>query len=442
MMYSSFVKPEAITKWIFFRGSQSIPTYKRNSSYEWSNRDIAVEELNGEAFNDAVFNRNQHLEETYGFRINVTSSKDTNMSDLSKLLLAGDDTYDAVFPQVRNAAGCAQQGLLLDLKTLKYLDFESGYWSSMYNDTLSIMNRMFYATGDISVNYRDSLFSIWFNKDMLGDYQLDDPYELVKSGKWTLDAIESMSLAAAGDLDGDSAMTLKDRWGLVFQSSESGIIFYYGAGEHVVDLDEEKKPYISLGGERSTAVFDRISGMMSQTQAIKTMSDSDVSNTFMDSRSLFMAIVIYHLMTHHAQDVTFGLLPVPKYDEAQQEYYQFADGWCISPACVPATAKNPETSGYILQTIAEASRKDVLPVYYDICLTRKYVRDEESSEMLDIIFKNCMLDNSDIFQWASFDSALKTAFIKGEGLQSLLEKNRSKLEGGIEKTIAAFEENT
>ena len=60
----------------------------------------------------------------------------------------------------------------------------------------------------------------------------------------------------------------------------------------------------------------------------------------------------------------------------------------------------------------------------------------------DIIFKNCILESSDNFQWAGFDGAFKKAFIKGDPLQSLLEKYRSKLETEIEKTVAAFEENT
>ena len=34
--------------------------------------------------------------------------------------------------------------------------------------------------------------------------------------------------------------------------------------------------------------------------------------------------------------------------------------------------------------------------YYDICVTGKSVRDEESVEMLDIIFRNYMIDYADL----------------------------------------------
>ena len=62
--------------------------------------------------------------------------------------------------------------------------------------------------------------------------------------------------------------------------------------------------------------------------------------------------------------------------------------------------------------------------------------------MLDIIFSNCVLDNSDIFQWAGLDSALKTAFTKETSLEALADKYRSKMEKEIEKTLTALEENT
>ena len=416
--------------------------YLRDASGIWANKDITAEALDGEAFNDAVYVRNQYLQETYGFTISSYNSPDGNMSDLSKLLLAGDDTYDAVFPQARAAATCAQQGLFYDLNKLRWLDLGGGSWNSMFNDTLSVMGRTFYATGDISTNLYDAVRAVIFNKGLARTYQLDSPYELVDGGKWTLDALESMAKTAAADINGDSKMDVSDQWGMAWQSSISGVVFYYGSGEQVVDLDDNKIPYYSLGGERSVKVFDRISRMMSDKNSFILMSDDDGKTTFKDGRSLFFTEVILTLTILRDSETDFGIIPLPKFDETQPEYIQFADGWCISPACVPVSAKNPELSGYVLQAMAEANVREVIPAYYDICLTGKYIRDDESAKMLDIVFKNCVLDNSDIFQWAGLDSAFKTAFTKETSLEALAEKYRSKMEAAIEKTLAAIEENT
>ena len=117
---------------------------------------------------------------------------------------------------------------------LGYLDLEGSSWNSMFNDTLSVMGKTFYATGDISTNLYEAVRAVIFNKDLVRTYQLDSPYELVRAGGWTLDALERMAKAAAADINGDSKMDNDDQWGMAWQSAISGIVFYYGSGEKVV----------------------------------------------------------------------------------------------------------------------------------------------------------------------------------------------------------------
>ena len=47
--------------------------FLREKSQKWSNRDVYAGEQNGEVLNDAVYNRNMFLEDTYGFKIKVGS---------------------------------------------------------------------------------------------------------------------------------------------------------------------------------------------------------------------------------------------------------------------------------------------------------------------------------------------------------------------------------
>ena len=44
---------------------------------------------------------------------------------------------------------------------------------------------------------------LFFNKKLIEEYDLDDPYALVKSGEWTLDRLFSMSSEMLLDLNGD-----------------------------------------------------------------------------------------------------------------------------------------------------------------------------------------------------------------------------------------------
>jgi hypothetical protein len=138
-------------------------------------------------------------------------------------------------------------------------------------------------------------------------------------------------------------------------------------------------------------------------------------------------------------ETDLGVLPLPKWNEDQESYIQFMDSWCISPVVIPISASSPERSAFFAQALAEASREYVRPAYYDVCLTGKYIRDNESEEMLDIIFGNCVLDNCDLYQWASLWFSIVDAFATSDGAASIAAKFSSKVEGEMQKTIEAVQ---
>ena len=57
--------------------------------------------------------------------------------------------------------------------------------------------------------------------------------------------------------------------------------------------------------------------------------------------------------------------------------------------------------------------------------------------MLDIIFGNCVLDNCDLYQWASLWFSIVDAFATSDGAASIAAKFSSKVEGEMQKTIEA-----
>ena len=136
--------------------------------------------------------------------------------------------------------------------------------------------------------------------------------------------------------------------------------------------------------------------------------------------------------------MTFGILPVPKYDEAQEEYIQYVDSWCLSPVVVPVNASNPERTGFIIEAIAEESKNYLSAPYYDKVLNGKVLRDDESSEMLDIVLNNFVLDNCDLYQWSGMMDTVRDAMTNGKELASVIASSKSALENAIKKTTEAI----
>ena len=73
---------------------------------------------------------------------------------------------------------------------------------------------------------------------------------------------------------------------------------------------------------------------------------------------------------------------------------------------VPKTAPDPERTSIILEAMASASSKIVIPAYYDVQLARKYSRDDESEAILDIIFENRVLDPVQAFNCGKVQTAI------------------------------------
>ncbi|MBO5219836.1 MAG: extracellular solute-binding protein [Clostridia bacterium] len=413
--------------------------FLRAASSAWSNPDIYVEDANGEVFNDAVFKRNQYLSETYGISVSVSYSANTSGTELGTAILAGDDSYDAAFPMARTAAGFAQEGALADFSSLEYVNLNSPVWNKTFNDNLTIGGKLYYATGDVSVNAFQSTRCFLFNKDLIEKYKLESPYALVKSGKWTYDRLAEMSAAASADLNGDSAMYESDQWGFIMQKPTAGLPLFFGSGENTTVM-ENGLPVISLGKERANNVFERIKDMLSDEKVYYIGEDAVIKQMYADGKGLFYTGVINTTSDLRASDIDFGLIPAPKYDASQEFYRAYADGWCISPAVIPVSAKNVERSGFILQAMAEASAEMVRPAYYDIVLTGKNLRDKESAEMLDLLCANFTLDNCDVYSWSGVMTIISQTLGRqqDQALATILASTESALQAAIDKTVEAL----
>ena len=87
----------------------------------------------------------------------------------------------------------------------------------------------------------------------------------------------------------------------------------------------------------------------------------------------------------------FGVLPLPKYDEAQAEYYTVVDGGS-DIMVVPATVTNTELVGAIVEAMSAASYNDVIPAYIGQAIEQKGTRDEESIMIMREILDSRVID--------------------------------------------------
>ena len=96
----------------------------------------------------------------------------------------------------------------------------------------------------------------------------------------------------------------------------------------------------------------------------------------------------------------FGLVPSPKLDEEQAEYASWIN-YLVPLFTIPADCKDPERSGKIIDAMSYLSMKNVLPLYYNVKVSQKGLRNNDSIEMLGIIRDARSFEPSLVYGWTT-----------------------------------------
>jgi hypothetical protein len=106
---------------------------------------------------------------------------------------------------------------------------------------------------------------------------------------------------------------------------------------------------------------------------------------------------------------------------------------------VPVTFSDLERTGIVLEALCAESRARVRPAYYDKMLKTKIARDDESEEMLDIMFSTRRADPGMVYWEAQITSPLSRQIAKKDfSIASFIEKNKAKMENEISKAVDDF----
>lgn len=82
---------------------------------------------------------------------------------------------------------------------LRILIWKRHGWDKNATEAFSFGNAVYFTTGDITILNKVCTNSILFNKDIIKNNNMEDPYALVREHKWTFDKLVEMAKAAATD---------------------------------------------------------------------------------------------------------------------------------------------------------------------------------------------------------------------------------------------------
>lgn len=363
-----------------------------------------VGEQTGDIVDDAVYNANRAVEERLDVKFNIitmagTANADRNnyMNAISNSVLAGDNSYDLCGVLTYNAPTLIQKGVLTDLLGIKYLDFDKPWWTGDLTELATVGGKLYFASGDISLELTQRIYCMLFNKQLAESLKIDDLYGLVNDGKWTLDKMKQIGTDAYADLDGDSAVSTGDRFGVVVNVYNHMTGFMASLETTFTKICDDGRQHISGDSEHTIDVMQKIVNVFNNNNGIFYMSKSDADpnvvaenhdiyrSMFKDNRLLLITSEFHQISTvFRDMKSDYGIIPYPKYDESQENYYTLARN-VYSSMVIPKTCDKLDTVGAAMEAMAAQNYKAVSPVYFETALKVKYSRDDATSQMYDII---------------------------------------------------------
>ena len=411
-----------------------------------------AESETGDVVNDAVFQRTRAVEERFDVNINsvpVTgnfSQRDVFIGVLRNSVAAGDTAYDMVAGAANYLMSLAGDGLFLDLLGSKYINFDQPWWSSDFAEKMSINGVLYTATGDVAFNTLEDMIVMFVNKQMCADYGIEPPYQLVKNGEWTFDKMAEIVKMVSEDVDGNDKFNEADKYGMMLEGNTVKTIMM-SMGVNFSERDENDLPKMAYMSDKLIDIFDRVKAFVEDREHVFThpvTGDSlevfrSMQNIFGESRTLFMSLVLSTAQALRATEVDFGIIPMPKYDTAQENYRTVVlEKFTIIG--IPASAKNPEMSEIIIEALASQSAVTTIPAYYDIFLKVKQSRDTESAEMLELIRESVVYDFAYVNGWtlSNLTNLFNDVMTSNGNLVSSYEKISSSVEQNLSDLIEAY----
>jgi len=367
-----------------------------------------VEEETGDTIDDAVYRRNILVEEKLNVDINPVVKMGYNphypdfYEAVTNSILAGDNAYQLVGGYTYRFASGTLDGNFLDWYEIPYVELEREWWSGGFTEAASIGNHAYIATGDLSPSYLQFTFAIFYNKNLAKDFGIENIYDTVRSGEWTLDKMNELGSLAVADMNGDGTMDHNDRFGFMTDQSTRVDGFLYAFEVPLSERDSDGIPYIVGVTDKYQKVLESINELLWESGIGYMDKKFDDHTMFADGLCLFTPNRLYDASTLREMEDDFGIIPYPKWDEEQRDYHTYYSDNCTGFA-VPVTVSDTEFVGIVTELMAAKSYELIRPAVYDVALKTKYSRDDDSAEMIDMILDTMIFDFTNIYAYSFGD---------------------------------------
>jgi len=407
---------------------------------------IAEDERNqGDLLKDAIFARNQAVENRFNAKIEVVYTGNyVEVADYaSKTVLAGSDEFDLLVGQVLETAKTVGKNLYLNWYDIEHVNFDKPWWFSSMKEDLTYDGKAILAVSHLNTSAVSGAYCIYFNKALANSYEIGDLYSVVLDGKWTYDKLIECVKDIYVD-DGNDSRGEEDFYGLTITNSTSLHAWLPAFDNPICSMDGEGKPTITIKSDKIDKIVNNIYDMCYNTNGVwcdtyAAGGQSTATTLFYENRAIFTELALSAATTEKLRNFEddYGILPMPKFDENQQKYKTMVGGH-HTVLTIPKTCRDTEFVGIMVEALSAESWKTYTPTLYEIALKTRYLRDNESKDVLDIVVEGNTFDFGYVYN-VGFAYALEELVKQGSNnFQSYYTRQRANANYKLKQVLKAF----
>ena len=333
------------------------------------------------ATDNAIIARTNKLTSALNCKIALTEVTGEQLSSgITSAVLNNDKYADIVIMPMYQAVGLIDGLCVAPFESVPTLDLKASYvnFGNMYTNT-SIKGKHFYIGSEDF--YFGSNEGVYFNKRLLKEANLEDPYTLVNNNQWTISKLQAMAKTGTKDKDGKTGMTKDDQWGMratdafcagseAFFSAMGGQMFKNNNGTITYNMDAVE----------SIDIITKANQFYVGDKTAYVATDAELASMFMSGNGLFYLASGVAVKDIANMDDDFGFVPFPRGDSVAN--YSGIVNWNKPVIMIPQGLSAADLSdvGKFLQAFCYLSTNVANTEYQEY--SDRYFRDDTSAQML------------------------------------------------------------
>ena len=363
-----------------------------------------------------IYYRNLAVAEELGITWNfVVTDEGTGLKTINEKILntgkSGLGGIDIVNNYRNGAANTNLIPFYMDVRSDKftYLNLDQPYWSKNINEAAESFGRQYFFAGDMNLSLYDRAIVVFFNKTQLEPstgMTVDQLYQTVLDGDWTYEKLYNMTKGiyedtgkTAGVRDYDDFYGISSIW---ISEASDGLLYAWDLALSEENEDGTHRVVTETGKTKMIEAFDKLTALLYGNGAYLNRTTSmDNIKHFTQGHAVFNIDVLYHFAAQAtelaAMEDGYGVVPTPKYDDNQTEYYSGMQDAHNIMSVMYYGLGNYEMISAVLELTASKSYETVRPFYVETVVKGQRL-DANSGKCFELIMAGVTLDWTDIYE--------------------------------------------